>query len=104
MLLQEQDRVPRAAEHVGCRQSGQTAADYLAYGSSQAPGNNGATYYWAQQAAAADAPAGYNFSNPLMDQDSGNVVYTSDDGLNYSIGGEVHPVSGYSGSLTPFTA
>lgn len=84
--------------------SGQSAADYLAYGASLAPGNNGATYFHAQQAAAGDAPSGYNFDTPLMDPDSGNVVYTSDDGLNYSIGGEVHAVDGYGGTLNPFTA
>lgn len=88
----------------GTAWNGMTAQDYLNYGSSQAPGNNGATYYHAQQAAAADAPSGYNFDDPLVDPSSGNVVYTSDDGLNYSIGGEVHAVDGYSGSLNPFTA
>ena len=84
--------------------NGQSAADYLAYGSALAPGNNGATYAHAQQAAADDAPAGFNFDNPLMDPDSGNVVYTSDDGLNYSIGGEVQSVDGFGGSLNAFTA
>ena len=72
--------------------SGSTSTDYYAYGASLAPGNNGATYYHAQQAAAADAPAGYNFDNPLVDTNTGNVVYTSDDGSSYAVGGNVYSV------------
>ncbi len=84
--------------------SGLSAQDYLNMGAAQAPGNNGATYGWAQTYAAADAPAGYNFSNPLADLDSGNVIYTSDDGLNYSIGGVVTPVADYTGTAVAYTA
>ncbi len=84
--------------------SGLFASDYVAQGAALAPGNNGATYYWATQFATADAPAGYNFDNPLSDPVSGNVIYTSDDGLNYSIGGQVTPISDYTGTAAYFGA
>lgn len=84
--------------------SGRTASDYVAYGQSLAPGNNGAVYYHAQQAAISDAPDGYNFDNPLSDPDSGNVIYTSNDGQNYSIGGNVVSVDSYAGSANYFGA
>jgi Flp pilus assembly pilin Flp len=84
--------------------SGDSASDYLAYGQSQAPGNNGAAYFWAQQAAAEDAPEGYNFDDPLVDTVSGNVVYTSNDGQTYSVGGQVYPVDAFDGNLQGFTA
>ncbi len=78
--------------------SGLFSSDYLAQGAALAPGNNGATYGWAQTFAAADAPAGYNFGNPLYDPATGNVIYTSDDGLSYSIGGVVTPIADYQGT------
>jgi Flp pilus assembly pilin Flp len=84
--------------------NGQTASDYVAYGQSLAPGNNGAVYGHATQAASDDAPSGYNFDNPLYDADSGNVIYTSNDGLSYSVGGEVSSVDSFSGSPTYFGA
>lgn len=84
--------------------NGKKASDYIAYGQSKAPGNNGAAYYWAGQAAAADAPSGYNFDNPLYDAGTGDVVYTSNDGSKYSVGGKVYSKATYSGTLGAFTA
>jgi Flp pilus assembly pilin Flp len=84
--------------------SGNMASDYVAYGQSLAPGNNGAVYAHATSMAASEAPSGYNFDNPLYEAESGNVIYTSDDGQNYSIGGVVTPVSGYSGTANYFGA
>ncbi|MFO7921929.1 hypothetical protein DZD18_14425 [Rhodobacteraceae bacterium W635] len=78
--------------------SGSSAQDYYDIGAAQAPGNNGATYNWAHQEAIADAPEGFNFANPLVDPDTGNVVYTSDDGQYYASGGEIHPVAEYAGT------
>jgi len=80
--------------------SGRTAQDYHAIGSAAAPGNNGATYYWAQQEAIADMPEGYNFDSPMADAATGNVVYTSDDGLTYASGGEIYSVDEYPGTPT----
>lgn len=84
--------------------SGNSARYYVDYGQSLAPGNNGAIYAHAQDMAASEAPSGYNFDNPLVDVASGNVVYTSNDGLTYSVGGEVHPVDSFSGDVQPFAA
>ena len=84
--------------------SGKTANDYVTYGQSLAPGNNGAAYFWASGAASKDAPAGYNFNNPLHDPASGNVIYTSDDGSSYSIGGKVTAISDYKGKANYFGA
>jgi len=84
--------------------SGLFASDYLAYGQSKAPGNNGAAYAWAQQAAADDAPSGFNFDNPLADPDSGNVIYTSNDGTQYSIGGNVVNIADYTGQANYYGA
>ena len=78
--------------------SGNTAQDYYNYGAGLAPGNNGATYHWAHQAAIADAPSGFNFSNPLVDPATGNVVYTSDDGQYYASGGEIYAIGSYPGT------
>ena len=84
--------------------NGKKATDYVAYGQTKAPGNNGAVYSWASTAASADAPGGYNFSNPLYDTGSGNVVYTSNDGANYSIGGNVVSKASYTGTVAYFGA
>jgi Flp pilus assembly pilin Flp len=84
--------------------NGKTAGDYVAYGQTLAPGNNGAVYYWAGVEAGNDAPSGYNFDNPLYEPSSGDVIYTSDDGQSYSVGGVVSPVDSYSGSPTYFGA
>lgn len=84
--------------------SGNTAADYVAYGQSLAPGNNGAVYGHATTMAASEAPDGYNFDNPMYEPSSGNVVYTSDDGQNYSIGGVVTPIADYTGTVAYFGA
>ncbi len=78
--------------------NGGTAQEYYNYGAGLAPGNNGATYYWAQQAAIADAPDGFNFDNPLADPATGEVVYTSNDGNYYASGGEVWAISDYPGT------
>jgi hypothetical protein len=82
--------------------NGMTANDYVTYGQGLAPGNNGAVYAHATSAASADAPAGYNFDNPLHAGNS--IVYTSDDGLSYSIDGVVTPVADYSGTVEYFGA
>lgn len=79
--------------------SGSTWQDYFNIGNTAAPGNSGATYAIAIQAAADDAPDGFNYTTPLVDNDSGNVVYTSDDGNSYAIGGDVIAVDDYSGTL-----
>jgi len=84
--------------------SGNTAQDYLDYGQEQAPGNNGAAYAHAQTMAAAEAPDGFNFDNPLVDVASGNVMYTSDDGGSYSVGGIVYDADSFDGNAQPFTA
>lgn len=84
--------------------NGMTAADYINYGQGLAPGNNGAVYGLAQTLAQENAPAGYNFNNPLVDSSSGQIVYTSDDGQSYSAGGVVTSVADYEGVLNPFTA
>lgn len=84
--------------------SGNMASDYVAYGQSLAPGNNGAVYAHASSLAASEAPDGYNFDNPLYEPSSGNVVYTSDDGQNYAIGGVVTPIADYSGTVAYFGA
>lgn len=78
--------------------SGRTSQDYYAIGAAAAPGNNGATYYWAQQEAIADMPEGYNFDSPLHDPATGLVVYTSDDGTTYASGGETWSVDEYPGN------
>ena len=78
--------------------TGRTAQDYHAIGAAAAPGNNGATYYWAQQEAIADMPEGYNFDSPLHDPATGNVVYTSNDGTTYASGGETWAVGDYPGT------
>jgi len=78
--------------------SGRTAQDYYNVGAAAAPGNNGATYYWAQQEAIGDMPEGYNFDSPLHDPATGNVVYTSDDGTTYASGGETWAVDEYPGT------
>ena len=79
--------------------SGSTWQDYFNIGNTAAPGNSGATYAIAIGAAADDAPAGYNFDNPMFDSDSGNVVYTSDDGATFAVGGEVVGTDEFSGTL-----
>jgi len=84
--------------------NGMTTNDYVTYGQSLAPGNNGAVYGHATTLAQQDAPDGYNFDDPLHDPDSNNLIYTSDDGLNYSIGGVVTPVESYSGTAAYFGA
>lgn len=84
--------------------SGNMASDYVAYGQSLAPGNNGAVYAHASSLAGSEAPDGYNFDNPLYEPSSGNVVYTSDDGQNYAIGGVVTPIADYSGTVAYFGA
>lgn len=78
--------------------SGRSSQDYYAIGAAAAPGNNGATYYWAQQEAIADMPEGYNFDSPLVDPATGNVVYTSNDGTTYASGGETWAVGDYPGT------
>lgn len=78
--------------------SGRTSSDYYAIGAAAAPGNNGATYYWAQQEAIADMPDGYNFDSPLHDPVTGNVVYTSNDGTTYASGGETWAIGEYPGN------
>jgi hypothetical protein len=77
--------------------SGNNAQVYYNYGASLAPGNNGATYHWAHQAAIEDAPEGFNFTNPLVDPATGNVVYTSENGEYYASGGQIYPVGEYPG-------
>ncbi len=77
---------------------GSAWATYFQAGNEAAPGNSGATYAHARALAAADAPDGYNFDTPLIDQDSGHVIYTSDDGNSYAINGEVIPVEDYDGT------
>lgn len=84
--------------------NGTTATDYLHQGQALAPGNNGAAYGWATQQIVNDAPAGYNFNHPLADPATGNAIYTSNDGANYSIGGQVIPVSQYTGTANYFGA
>ena len=79
--------------------SGSTWQDYFNVGNTAAPGNSGATYAIARGAAAADAPAGFNYDTALVDTVSGHVVYTSDDGANYAVGGDVIPVDQFSGNL-----
>jgi hypothetical protein len=83
--------------------NGQMAGDYIAAGQLLAPGNNGAVYAHAQMLASADAPEGFNFDNPLVDTVSGHVVYTSDDGSSYAVGGEVIPVDQFDGNIIPYT-
>ncbi|WP_420394764.1 hypothetical protein [Nioella sp.] len=78
--------------------SGRTSQDYYDIGAALAPGNNGATYYWAQQEAIADMPEGYNFDSPLVDPATGNVVYTSNDGTTYASGGETWAIDEYPGT------
>ncbi|MGI3184610.1 hypothetical protein [Nioella aestuarii] len=78
--------------------SGRTSQDYYNIGAGLAPGNNGATYYWAQQEAIADMPEGYNFDSPLVDPATGNVVYTSNDGTTYASGGESWAIEDYPGT------
>lgn len=77
--------------------TGRTAQDYHAIGAGLAPGNNGATYHWAQQEAIADMPEGYNFDSPLHDPETGYVVYTSNDGSTYASGGQTWAVDEYPG-------
>ena len=84
--------------------NGWTASDYVAAAAPLAPGNNGAIYAHATNAAAGDSPAGFNFSDPLYETGSGNIVYTSDDGQYYSIGGEVIAVNDYQGQTAYFGA
>ncbi|PIV74363.1 MAG: hypothetical protein COW55_09510 [Rhodobacteraceae bacterium CG17_big_fil_post_rev_8_21_14_2_50_65_11] len=78
--------------------SGRTSQTYYDIGAALAPGNNGATYYWAQQEAIADMPEGYNFDSPLVDLDTGNVIYTSNDGSTYASGGEIWAADDFPGT------
>lgn len=84
--------------------NGMTATDYHADATLLSPGNNGAIYGNATAAAALDAPGGYNYDNPLYEVGTGHVVYTSDDGDYYSIGGEVIAVADYDGDAQYFGA
>ena len=80
--------------------NGKTAHDYLTEGSDFAGnlGNNGANYGWATTFAAADAPEGYNFDDPLhTGGNPSSIIYTSTDGANYSIDGEIIAVGDYDG-------
>jgi len=78
--------------------TGRTSQDYYNIGAALAPGNNGATYYWAHQEAIADMPEGFNFDSPMVDPETGNVVYTSNDGTTYASGGETWSVEEYPGT------
>jgi len=84
--------------------NGMTTNDYITYGQGIAPGNNGAVYGLATQLAQENAPDGYNFDNPLHESSSNNLVYTSNDGQNYSIGGVVTPIDSYTGTASYFGA
>lgn len=79
-----------------------TAGNYITAGQAVAPGNNGAVYNHATNLINADAPAGYNFDNPLHDGNS--IVYTSDDGMSYSVDGVVTSVADYTGNVEYFGA
>ncbi|MBL4873966.1 MAG: hypothetical protein JKY41_11405 [Rhodobacteraceae bacterium] len=85
--------------------SGKSANDYLAEGSSTAGnlGNSGANYGWATTYAAADAPDGYNFDNPLH-TGTNSIIYTSTDGANYSIDGQIIAVDAYTGAALYYGA
>ena len=77
--------------------SGASTVDYYNASAPLAPGNNGAIYGHAQMLAAQDAPEGFNFTNPLYDPATGNVVYTSENGEYYASGGQIYPVGEYPG-------
>ena len=85
--------------------SGKSASDYLTEGANTAGnlGNNGANYGWATTYAAADAPEGYNFDNPLH-TGTDSLIYTSTDGANYSIDGQIIPVADYTGDALYYGA
>lgn len=84
--------------------NGMTTSDYIAAGQQVAPGNNGAVYGWASTWAQNDAPEGYNFSNPLHDPVSGNLIYTNEAGTHYSVGGEVVAIEAFTGNPQYFGA
>jgi len=87
--------------------SGKSANDYLVEGSNTAGnlGNNGANYGWATTYAAADSPDGYNFNNPLRTgSDPSSIIYTSTDGANYSIDGNIIAVDDYTGAALYYGA
>ncbi len=66
-----------------------------------AAGNGGATAGWIQTLASEDAPDGYNFDNGLFTGDPRSIVYTSNDGENYSINGEVVSIADFEGQVNP---
>lgn len=66
-----------------------------------AAGNGGATSGWIQTLASADAPEGYNYDNGLFTGDPRSIVYTSNDGQNYSINGDIIAVADFQGTLSP---
>lgn len=84
--------------------NGMSTGDYIAAGQVLAPGNNGAVYGWATTQAQQDAPEGFNFSHPLHDPVSGNLVYTNEAGTHYSVGGEVFAIDEFEGDPQYFGA
>ncbi len=79
------------------------ATKYFDFGIAAYPDNQ--TQAWRAGRLEVDtyAPAGYNYdpeftTTRYVDTSSGNPIYVSDDGLSYSIGGEVVLASEYNGS------
>jgi len=66
-----------------------------------AAGNGGATAGWIQTLASADAPEGFNYNDGLWTGDPRSIVYTSDDGNNYSVNGEVTAIADFQGDVNP---
>lgn len=76
------------------------ATHYFDMGIALSPGDRTEAWRQARMAAQADAPAGYNYDPDFegtryVDAETGMPVYEADDGMSYSIGGEVVSASDY---------
>lgn len=76
------------------------ATHYFDQGIAQSPDDQTEAWRQARMAAAEDAPAGYNYDPEFnetryVDAETGMPVYVADDGMSYSIGGEIVSASDY---------
>ena len=83
--------------------STKSATDYFDFGIAAFPDNQTEAWRAGRLEVNTDAPAGYNYDPELtatryVDTGSGDPIYVSDDGLSYSIGGEIIAASDYDDS------
>jgi len=73
---------------------GRNAESYFDFGIEAYPDNQHEAWLTARLEVDSDAPGGYNYdpnftTTRYVDDSSGELIYVSDDGTNFSIGGEV---------------